>query len=55
MLKVCERFPQLGGIREFMELPRAEQALYEQYAIYAIEEESKMPTFKISAGGGKHR
>lgn len=48
MMKICERFPQIGGIRDFMALPLWERSLYEQYTMTAIEEEAKRPTLKIT-------
>lgn len=48
MLKVCERFPQLGGIREYLNLPPGEQALYEQYTMAVIAEEAKQPVLRLS-------
>lgn len=55
MLKVCERFPQIGGIKECMALPKGELALYEQYTLDAIEAESKTPVLRFGARGGGYR
>lgn len=56
MLNVCERFPQIGGIREYLELPPGEKALYQQYTLDALETEAKTPVLKIGSGkGGGHR
>ena len=48
MLKVCERFPQIGGIREYLALPQGEKALYEQYTMAVIAEEAKRPTLRLT-------
>lgn len=48
MMKVCERFPQIGGIRDYLNLPPGEKALYEQYTMAAIAEEAKRPTLRIT-------
>lgn len=48
MLKVCERFPQIGGIREYLALPPGEKALYEQYTMVVIAEEAKRPTLRLT-------
>lgn len=48
MLKVCERFPQIGGIREYLALPPGEKALYEQYTMAVIAEEAKRPTLRLT-------
>lgn len=48
MLKVCERFPQIGTIRDYLTLPPGERALYEQYTLAVIAEEAKLPTFRIT-------
>lgn len=48
MMKVCERFPQIGGIRDYLSLPLGERFLYEQYTLAAIAEEAKQPTLKIT-------
>ncbi len=48
MLKVCERFPQLGGIRDFLALPPGEKALYEQYTLAVLAEEAKTPFLRLS-------
>ena len=48
MLKVCERFPQIGGIREDLALPPGEKALYEQYTMAVIAEEAKRPTLRLT-------
>ncbi len=48
MLKVCEKFPQLGGIREYLTLPPGEKALYEQYTLAVLQEEAKMPLLRVS-------
>ena len=55
MLKVCERFPQIGGIGEYLKLPVGERALYQQYMLDAIEMESKMPVLKFDTRGGGRR
>jgi len=47
MLKVCERFPQLGRITDYMALPPGERALYEHYTLEAIREEAKIPVLKV--------
>jgi len=49
MLEVCERFPQLGGIQDYLALPPGEQALYRQYTLDALEREAKIPVLKINA------
>lgn len=55
MLRVLERFPQIGGITEYMALPMGEKALYEQYTLDAIRTEAQIPVLKIDAkGGGRH-
>ena len=38
---VCERFPQIGTIRDYLELPAGERALYNQYTIYAVQQEAR--------------
>ena len=47
MLKVCERFPQIGGIQEYLALPAGERALYQQYTLAAIEAEARQPVLRI--------
>ena len=55
MLRVCERFPQIGTIRDYLALPLGERALYEQYTLDAIQAEAKTPVLRIDAskGGGR--
>ena len=55
MLRAMDRFPQIGGIPEYMALPLGERALYEQYTLDAIEEESKTTVLKFAAKGGGNR
>ena len=33
MLEVCERFPKIGTIADYMALPSGERALYNQYTL----------------------
>lgn len=47
MMKVCERFPQVGRIPDYMALPPGERALYDQYTLDAIQAEAKVPVLKI--------
>jgi len=47
MLKVCERFPQIGTVTNYLALPPGERALYDQYALDALETEAKTPVLKI--------
>lgn len=47
MLKVCERFPQVGTITNYMALPPGERALYDQFTLDALEAEAKTPVLKI--------
>lgn len=47
-MKVCERFPQIGGIRDYLVLPPGEKALYEQYTLAATLEEAKRPVLRIT-------
>lgn len=51
MLRVIERFPQIGGISEYMALPLGEKALYDQYTLDALQTEAKTPVLKIDARG----
>ena len=55
MLKVCERFPQIGGIQEYLALPAGERALYQQYTLDALETEAKAPVLKLDVRGGGRR
>ncbi|MCI8843884.1 MAG: hypothetical protein HFF08_07230 [Oscillospiraceae bacterium] len=55
MLRALDRFPQIGGIPEYMALPLGERALYEQYTLDAIEEEAKTPVFRFAVKGGGKR
>jgi len=55
MMKVCERFPQLGRIVDYMALPQGERAIYEQYTLDAIEAEARTPVLRIDARGGGRR
>ena len=48
MFKVLERFPQIGGIRDYQELPLGEKLLYQNYTIDALEAEAKQPVLKIT-------
>lgn len=48
MLKVCERFPQIGTIRDYLTLSPGERALYEQYTMAALADEAKQPTLRIT-------
>ena len=47
MLKVCERFPKIGTITDYMALPPGERALYDQYTLDALEAEARTPELKI--------
>ena len=47
MMKILERFPQIGGIRYYMGLPLGEQFLYQQYTLAAIEAEARQPVLRI--------
>lgn len=49
MMKVIERFPQIGGIREYLAMPPGEQALYRQYTLDGLEAEARQPVLKIDA------
>ena len=55
MLRVIERFPQIGGIAGYMALPLGEKALYEQYTLDAIQAEAQTPVLKSDATGGGTR
>lgn len=55
MMKVCERFPQLGSIADYMALPQGERAIYEQYTLDAIEAEMRTPVLRFDARGGGQR
>lgn len=55
MLRTMERFPQIGGIAEYLNLPLGEKALYEQYTLDAIEAEAKIPVFRFATKGGGKR
>ena len=55
MMKVLERFPQIGGIASSMALPEGELALYQQYTLDALMVEAKTPVLKIDTKGGGHR
>ena len=55
MMKILERFPQIGGIRDYMGLPLGEQFLYQQYTLDAIETETRTPVLKIDTRGGGRR
>lgn len=55
MMKVCERFPQLGRIADYLALPQGERAIYEQYTLDAIETEAMAPVLRIKAVGGGQR
>ncbi len=46
-MKALERFPQIGGIAEYLALPPGELALYRQYTLDALEQEAKQPVLKI--------
>lgn len=48
MMNVLERFPQIGGINDYRELPPGERAIYDQYTADAIERDAKTPVLKIS-------
>ncbi len=52
MLKVCERFPQIGGIRDYLSLSPGERALYQQYTLDALEAEAKIHVLKFNMKGG---
>lgn len=47
MLKVCERFPQIGTVADYMALSPGERALYEQYTLDALQTEARRPVLKI--------
>lgn len=47
MLKVCERFPQIGSIRNYLGLPIGERFLYQAYTLDALETEAKTPVLKF--------
>ena len=56
MLLVCERFPQIGTIADYIALPQGERALYEQYTLDAVHAEAVRPVLKIDVSkGGGHR
>lgn len=48
MMKVLERFPQIGGIQDYTELPKGERFIYEQYTMDALQAEARQPVLKIS-------
>lgn len=48
MMQTLERFPQIGGIRDYMALPHGERAVYEAYTLDAIERDAKTPVLKVS-------
>jgi len=47
MMKVCERFPKIGTIRDYLSLPPGERALYDQYTLYELAAEAKSPVLRI--------
>ena len=47
MMKVCEKFPQIGTLDDYIALPPGEKAIYNQYVIYEMEQEAKTPVLKI--------
>ncbi len=47
MMKVCEKFPQIGTIRDYMALPLGERVIYDQFTIDAIQAEAKTPIIKL--------
>ena len=55
MLKVCERFPQIGTITDYMALPPGERALYDWYTLEAIRAEAGAPVLRIEMPKGGRR
>lgn len=55
MLQVCERFPQIGTIEDYLALPPGERLLYEQYTMAAVRAEAAHPVLKFdfTKGGGR--
>ena len=51
-MMVCERFPQIGGIQEYMALPPGERAIYNQYTLYAAQMEAKQRRTQVIRIGG---
>lgn len=47
MMMVCERFPKIGTIRDYMDLPPGEKALYDQYTLYAVQQEAKQKRAQV--------
>lgn len=46
-MKALERFPQIGGIAEYLALPPGEVALYRQYTLDAMETDAKQPVLRF--------
>lgn len=55
MLKVCERFPKIGTITDYMALPPGERALYDWYTLEAIRAEAGAPVLRIEMPKGGRR
>ena len=55
MMLVCERFPQIGTIRNYMALPPGDKALYNQYTIYALRQEAQQRKSQIIRIGYKKK
>lgn len=55
MMLVLERFPQIGTIRDYMELPPGERAIYNQYTLFALQREAKQRASQVIRFGGKKR
>jgi hypothetical protein len=49
MLEVCERFPKIGTIGDYMALSAGERAIYNQYTLLKIETEARTPAIRIDA------
>lgn len=52
MLEVCERFPAIGTIQNYLALPPGERVLYNQYVLLKITQEAQTPTIKINSQKG---
>lgn len=53
MMLVIDRFPAIGTIEKYLELPPGTRALYNQYTLYARQQEAKrVPVIQL---GGKRK
>lgn len=52
MLEVCERFPAIGTIQNYLALPPGDRMLYDQFVLLKLKQEAQAPAIKINTQKG---